>query len=139
VIADATGAAMTLGPTVTAISDVTRSDTEWQRKQMSGINKSYVFGGILIFFAFTLSLTFNVYADMERIYVSNESATVSEDAQKAIILPNLTEEVLILGPDLRASQETRLIRFRPFPSEPIVGLAPADDFEKAAAMMKNVD
>ncbi len=75
-------------------------------------------------------------ADMGMIGVRQEGVTVTEDAQKAIIFHNLEEEVLILGTDLRASQKTGILRFIPFPSEPAVGLAPADAFEKAAALIK---
>lgn len=76
------------------------------------------------------------YADMGRIYVSDEDVTVSEDAQKAIILHNLSEEVLILGTDLKATKKTGIIRFIPFPREPMVSLAPKGVFEHAAAMIK---
>ncbi|HPD55637.1 MAG TPA: DUF2330 domain-containing protein [Smithellaceae bacterium] len=79
------------------------------------------------------------YADMGRIYVSDEDVTVSEDAQKAIILHNLSEEVLILGIDLKATKKTGIIRFIPFPSEPMVSLAPKGVFEHAAAMIKKYD
>lgn len=73
---------------------------------------------------------------MGRVYVSLEPVTVSEDAQKAIILHNLDEEVLILGTDLKASKKTGVIRFIPFPAEPTVELAPAGAFDKAAVMIK---
>lgn len=79
------------------------------------------------------------YADMGRIYVSDEDVTVSEDAQKAIILHNLSEEVLILGTDLKATKKTGIIRFIPFPREPMVSLAPKGVFEHAAAMIKKYD
>ena len=92
--------------------------------------------GILACFVFIWCMTLNAQADMGRIYVSNDDVTVSEDAQKAIILHNLREEVLILGTDLKASKKTGIIRFIPFPSEPSVSLAPAGVFEKAAAMIK---
>jgi len=75
-------------------------------------------------------------ADMGMIGVRQERVTVTEDAQKAIILHNLEEEVLILGTDLRASKKTGILRFIPFPSEPAVGLAPEGAFEKAAALIK---
>lgn len=78
-------------------------------------------------------------ADMGRIYVSDEDVTVSEDAQKAIILHNLSEEVLILGTDLKATKKTGIIRFIPFPSEPKVSLAPKGVFEHAAAMINKYD
>ena len=103
---------------------------------MSRINKSYVLGMILTCFVFTSVLSLNANADMGRIYVSNEAVTVSEDAQKAIILHNLTDEVLVLGTDLKASKKIGIIRFIPFPSEPIISLAPVGAFEKAAVMIK---
>lgn len=104
---------------------------------MSRINYS-VFSLARIFpvLAVSFCLSFNAHADMGRIYASSEAVTVSEDAQKAIILHNLSEEVLILGTDLKASEKTGIVRFIPFPSEPVVGLAPGGAFEKAAVLMK---
>jgi hypothetical protein len=81
-------------------------------------------------------LSFHAYADMGRVYVSHEPVTVTEDSQKAIILHNFNEEILILGTDLKASKKTGVIRFIPFPAEPSVGLAPAGAFDKASAMIK---
>ncbi|MEW6002834.1 MAG: DUF2330 domain-containing protein [Nitrospirota bacterium] len=74
------------------------------------------------------------YADMGRIHATD--AKVSEESQKAIILHNHDEEVLILGTDLKADKKTGLIRFIPFPSEPQVSLAPADVFESASQLIK---
>lgn len=86
--------------------------------------------------AVSLGLPLSSRADMGRVYVSNEPVTVSEDAQKAIILHNFEEEVLVLGTDLKASKKTGIIRFIPFPSEPAVSLAPDGAFDRAAAMVK---
>lgn len=61
---------------------------------------------------------------------------VSEEAQKAIILHNEKEEVLILGTDLKAENRTSIVRFIPFPSEPKVSLANADVFKTASYLMK---
>jgi len=77
----------------------------------------------------------NAFADMGRVYVSTEGVQVSEDAQKAIILHNNQEEVLILGTELRADRATPIIRFIPFPSEPQVSLAPKDVFERLAGIV----
>ena len=69
-----------------------------------------------------LSYVCTVYADM---------------GQKAIILHNLEEEVLILGTDLKADKKAGIIRFIPFPSEPKVALASPDEFvglEKSGAV-----
>jgi hypothetical protein len=103
---------------------------------MSRINESYALKATFALLVLLLALSLDVHADMGRIYVSSESVTVSEDAQKAIILHNLDEEILILGTDLKASRKTGIIRFIPFPAEPVVGLAPDGAFEKAAAMIK---
>ncbi len=73
-------------------------------------------------------------ADMGQVHAYD--AKVSETSQKAIILHNGTEEVLILGTDLKADRKTGILRFIPFPAEPQVGLAPADVFEAAAALLK---
>jgi hypothetical protein len=73
-------------------------------------------------------------ADMGQIHAYD--ATVSETSQKAIILHNGTEEVLILGTDIRADRKVGIIRFIPFPSEPQVSLAPPHVFETVGALLK---
>jgi len=55
-----------------------------------------------------------------------ENVSLSQESQKAIILHNGTEEVLILGTELKASAEIDLLEFIPLPSEPEVGLAKGD-------------
>ena len=72
-------------------------------------------------------------ADMGRIRISD--AKISETSQKAIILHNFNEEVLILGTDLNADKPTGLIRFIPFPSEPKVQLASPNAFESAKKLV----
>ncbi|MDA8172794.1 MAG: DUF2330 domain-containing protein [Nitrospiraceae bacterium] len=69
--------------------------------------------------------------------VHASKAEVSETAQKAIILHNGEEEVLILGTDLHADRKGGIIRFIPFPSEPEVALAPTRAFEAAAKLIKD--
>lgn len=103
---------------------------------MNRTNNLSVLTVVFTLLILTFSLSFNANADMGRIYVSNEAVKVSEDAQKAIILHNLEEEVLILGTDLKADKKTGIIRFIPFPSEPKVSLAPDNAFEKVSAMIK---
>lgn len=103
---------------------------------MNKTNNLFVLTPVLTLLLLTLGLSFNANADMGMIRVSNSDVKVSEDAQKAIILHNLEEEVLILGTDLKADKKIGIIRFIPFPSEPKVGLAPDNVFEKASAMIK---
>lgn len=106
---------------------------------MNRTNNLSVLAAVFTLLILTLSPSFKANADMGRITVSHEAVKVSEDAQKAIILHNLEEEVLILGTDLKADKKTGIIRFIPFPSEPIVGLAPEGAFEKASAMIKKYE
>ncbi len=82
-----------------------------------------------------LALSTAAPADMGRVYYSNVGVQVSEDAQKAIILHNNKEEVLILGTELNASGKTPIVRFIPFPSEPEVSLAPKGVFDRLAAIV----
>jgi hypothetical protein len=81
-------------------------------------------------------LSLHVHADMGMVRVGNEDVKVSEEAQKAIILHNLDEEILILATDLKASRNIGILRFIPFPSEPEASPAPADVFEKVAGLIK---
>jgi hypothetical protein len=73
-------------------------------------------------------------ADMGRILTTN--VTVEETAQKAVILHNLTDEVLILGTDLQGAGPSGLVRFIPFPSEPQVSIAPPRVFENLMALVE---
>ena len=84
----------------------------------------------------TIGLPFTAHTDRGSIYFSSENVKVSEEAQKAIILHNFEEEILILGTDLKAEKKIGIIQFIPFPSEPKVDLAPDSAFAKAAAMIK---
>jgi len=84
-------------------------------------------------FAFTAAS-----ADMGRITVDATGVSVSESAQKAIILHNNVREVLILGTEMEAkgSAHAPIVRFIPFPAEPKVSLAPAGVFEKLGGLIK---
>ena len=78
-------------------------------------------------------------ADMGRVLVSNQGVTVAETAQKAIILHNFREEVLILGTEIGASGKTSILRFIPFPSEPQAELAAPTAFSQLATLAKKYD
>ena len=78
---------------------------------------------ILIF----LSVTGIVFADKGQVWPYPVS--LAEDSQKAIILHNNKEEVLILGTQLKAGQETRVLEFIPFPSEPTVSSIKGNPFQ----------
>jgi hypothetical protein len=67
---------------------------------------------------------------MGRVMVSNQGVTVEESAQKAIILVNCREEILILGTEIGASDKTSILRFSPFPAEPKAELAAPTAFEQ---------
>jgi len=68
--------------------------------------------------------------------VVSTDAQLREDAQKAIILHNGEEEVLILGTDMQSDKQVGFVRFIPFPSEPQVSLAPEKAFDAAQALIK---
>ena len=86
-----------------------------------------------IFLALSLSARLAM-ADMGQVHVDLEGVSVSESAQKAIILHNNREEVLILGTEMQASRPTPIVRFIPFPTEPQVSLAPKGVFERLAEL-----
>lgn len=88
---------------------------------------------ILPILLFLLIIPAAARADMGQIHASD--VQVAEDGQKAIILHNLKEEILILGTDLRAEKQTGIVRFIPFPSEPAVALAEGDPFKAATELI----
>lgn len=91
-----------------------------------------------IFLVFSLIFVFlfmngPVYAD--RCLFSIKPVQLSEESQKAIILHNLKEEVLILATELRADGETEVLEFIPLPSEPTVTLTDGDPFGEAVKLI----
>ncbi len=104
-----------------------RADVSRKRPRMAA-------GAIAIAVVAALFLSEGSRADMGRILTTE--AKVEEKAQKAIILHNLEEEVLILGTDLEADRRTTILRFIPFPSEPQVSLHDGDPFGEVAKLMK---
>lgn len=84
---------------------------------------------ILIAFIFLASLfSPPSFADRGAFWL-REDAVLSQNSQKAIILHNRKEEVLILGTELRANKDTGVLEFIPLPSEPQVSLAQGNPFE----------
>jgi hypothetical protein len=68
--------------------------------------------------------------------ITTSDAIVSEAFQKAIIFHNLEEEILVLGTDLKADEATTVLRFIPFPSEPVVSLVEGNPFQRVSELMK---
>lgn len=81
-----------------------------------------------------LFLSLTVFADMGRITTSD--VEVREDYQQAIIMHNLEEEVLILGTELVAEDDTTILRFIPFPSEPAISLVKGEPFQVILDLIK---
>lgn len=73
-------------------------------------------------------------ADMGRVIVDGSDVRVSESAQKALVLHNRHDEILILGTEIGSSAATSILRFIPFPTEPKASLAPADTFDRLGAI-----
>lgn len=96
--------------------------------------RKYVFAPLCILVLSIVFIPCNSSADMGQVHAVD--AVVRETSQKAIILHNGLEEILILGTDLQADRKLGLIRFIPFRTEPRIGLAPPDSFENAAALLK---
>ncbi|MBM4349016.1 MAG: DUF2330 domain-containing protein [Deltaproteobacteria bacterium] len=94
------------------------------------IKKTFLIFSCLFVF---LCLNGPVYAD--RCLFSIKPVQLSEESQKAIILHNLKEEVLILATELRADGETEVLEFIPLPSEPTVTLADGDPFGEAVKLI----
>jgi hypothetical protein len=61
---------------------------------------------------------------------------LAESSQKAILLHDGKEEVLILGVELRAAREAQVLEFIPFPSEPKVSLAEGDPFGQVQRLIR---
>lgn len=93
--------------------------------------------GIVFTVLICLFFSSPLYADMGAIHVMQSDVTVSEPAQKAIILHNGAEEVLILETDLKASKKAEIVRFIPFPAEPRVSLAPENAIQEMSKLVKS--
>ncbi len=89
---------------------------------------------ILVILVFVLVVVNSAGADRGPV-MWQENVSLSQGSQKAIILHNGTEEVLILGTELKASSEIDLLEFIPLPSEPAVGLAKGDPFVAASRLI----
>ncbi len=85
---------------------------------------------LLLIIAFILVLiSNNSFAD-KGLFWWDSDARFTQNAQKAIILHNLKEEVLILETELQVNIMTEALEFIPFPSEPEVELAKGDLFKE---------
>lgn len=101
----------------------------------------YPFGGshlhklftILVFLSVFISLPL-AYADQGMIPVSI-GVSVHEPGQKAIIVWNGREEILILSTDVTSSQETLVLEILPLPSEPEIEAASFQSFERIQEMV----
>jgi hypothetical protein len=87
---------------------------------------------------FLLALSFfttggMVFGDKGQMWPSPVS--ISEPGQKAIIFNNGKEETLILGTEIASGDQTSILEFIPFPSEPTVSLAAGDPFGKISRLI----
>ncbi len=102
--------------------------------------RNRAFSGFIIQAAILISLSLllcsPLFADMGAIYLHRDNVTVSEPAQKAVILHNGSEEILILETDLKASTKTDIMRFIPFPAEPRVSLAPENTLREIGKLVQ---
>jgi len=68
-----------------------------------------------------------------------ESLKLSQKSQRAIIMHNSQEEVLILTRELKAKKETNILEFIPFPSEPTIKLATGNPFKEINKLIHKND
>jgi hypothetical protein len=88
----------------------------------------------IFFFIIYLTLSSTAFSDMGAI--SLDLAKISEDAQKAIIMHNGYEEVLILGTEFKSDKSVEILRFIPLPSEPEVTTAENNPFEELNGLLQ---
>ncbi len=69
--------------------------------------------------------------------MGQQGVVLTQESQKAIILHNGADEVLILGTELKASGEIDLLEFIPLPSEPKVELAKGDPFKAVSRLISD--
>lgn len=88
---------------------------------------------ILISFFSIFSLSNLALAD--RGSISPWPVSLSQSSQRAIIMHNFEEEILILGTEMKSDKDTYILEFIPFPSEPDVKLAFGDPFGEIERLM----
>ncbi len=92
---------------------------------------------ILFYILFFISIIYPAISYADKCVWWPEDARLTEDSQKAIIIHNKQEEVLILGTELQADRKTGVLEFIPFPSEPVVSLAKGNPFEEINKLLKH--
>jgi len=92
-----------------------------------------IFISLILTFLLAISISNITLADKGSI--SPWPISLSQDSQRAIIMHNFTEEVLILGAELKADKDTYVLEFIPFPSQPEVKLAIGDPFKEIERLM----
>lgn len=92
-----------------------------------------IFISLILTFLLAISISNITLADKGSI--SPWPISLSQDSQRAIIMHNFTEEVLILGTELKADKDTYVLEFIPFPSQPEVKLAIGDPFKEIERLM----
>ncbi len=91
----------------------------------------------LFYILFFISIIYPAISYADRCVWWPKNARLTEDSQKAIIIHNKQEEVLILGTELQADRKTGVLEFIPFPSEPVVSLAKGNPFEEINKLLKH--
>lgn len=88
----------------------------------------------LLVLAVLFTLAGPVRADRGPV-IWHEDVRLVQESQKAIILHNGSEEILVLGTELKANKETDILEFIPFPSEPKAELAKGNPFEEVSRLI----
>ncbi len=95
--------------------------------------KSIILGFLILFLVSSIA-----FSDMGAI-LPNGKVDLTEPAQRAIIAHDGFTEILILSTDFEASQNTKVVRFIPFPSEVKVKKGNKDTFKALNELIKKYD
>jgi len=74
-------------------------------------------------------------ARADRGHIWPAPVQLAETSQRAILLHDGAEEVLVLGVELEAAREAEILEFIPFPAEPVVTLAEGDPFARVQRLV----
>jgi len=85
-------------------------------------------------FVFILFLSISIYADRGSIPF-RPNVKIFEPTQRAMIVWNGTEEILLLSTDMKASDSTEVLEVLPLPAEPTVKKGDIEVFRKATHLI----
>jgi len=104
------------------------------KKRFRHVHSKIAWLVLLLFVMASITQFPEAFADMGGF--SPAGYSVFEEAQKAIIAWNGTDEILILSTDVKASQETSVVRLIPLPAEPSVEKGTKSSFSHVQSLIR---